>query len=98
MALDLAATGKTYHAALTAAEAHVTIGNWIGVMILADVAGHLTIDGSTADQTTMPILANERLSLQVQAKDPVFGVGGGEVHFVKSTGAADGNIWITEAS
>lgn len=97
MALDMATLGKTQHAALTGAEDHVVIGNWTGVLVLADVDGHITVDGSTADQTSFPIKANDRIAVTVEGKNAASAVGLGEVHFVKATGVADGNIWITEA-
>jgi hypothetical protein len=97
MALDMATLGKTQHAALTGVDAHVTIGNFPGVLVLTDVDGHITVDGSAADTTCFPIKANERVAVVVEGKNPASAVGLGEVHFVKATGAADGNIWITEA-
>lgn len=97
MALDLATIGKTQSKAITGADDHVVIGNFPGVMILSTVDGHITIDGSPATVSECPILANERISVIVDGKNPASAVGQGEVHFIKAASAADGTIWITEA-
>jgi hypothetical protein len=100
MGLNIANIGKTTHKALTGADDSVTLGpNWVGAYIIADADCHITVDGTPADQTACYVKAGERFPVYVQPpqspNSPLTG-GGGVVHFIKHTGATDGNIWITE--
>lgn len=100
MPLDYASTGATHNSAVTGADGHITMADNFGIAwVIADVDVHVTVDGSAADQTAMYIKAGERLAIAVQPEqgvDTPLTNGGGSVHFIKHTGAADGNIWITE--
>lgn len=91
--------GKTFYSDLTGTDDSVTIGGqWSGVFIHSTVNCHITIDGSTATTNDFPIIAGERFEVNVDPGPEADGIGGGTVHFIKADGAADGAIWITEAS
>lgn len=99
MALDIANVGKTQSSAISGTEGHVTIdGNWSAVAVIATCDCHLTFDGRAATVGEFKLPANTIMSFGVAPGPDAAGPGGGVVHFIKSTGATDGTIWISEVN
>lgn len=90
--------GRTQHKALTGVSDGVTIGNWVGVIIYASVDCHISITGDDATTSNFFLPAKAfPFAVNIDSVPNAAGPGGGAVHFIKATGAADGDIWITEA-
>jgi hypothetical protein len=101
MGLNLPSLGKSYSKAITAAVDSIAIGNFVGVYVLSTVDAWITLDGTDPDPAAASgpsffIRAGERLPFYVPAQDNVFGVGEGEIKFVRATGAQDGKIYVAE--